>query len=62
MAQCPMKQISTYKLTCDEEECEWWDELEGRCIVVTLTRKLAVMGNWILLEKVLRSPVTGSGR
>ena len=62
MVMCPMARDSGKYGACDEEECSWWDELEGRCIVVSLGRKLAVIGDWILLEKVLTSPITGSGR
>ena len=62
MMICPMARRGGLTTYCLEDECAWWDELEGRCIVVSLACKLAVVGNWILLEKVLRSPVTGSGR
>ena len=62
MVRCPMARGRVLRDDCLEDQCAWWDELEGRCIVVSLARKMAVVGNWILLEKVLRSPVTGSGR
>ena len=57
MVRCPMLMARGLAGDCLEDECAWWDELEGRCIVVSVGRKLAVIGNWILLEKLLKQPL-----
>ena len=57
MVICPMARGGGLTTHCLEDECAWWDEIEGRCIVVSLGRKLAVVANWILLEKLLKQPL-----
>lgn len=57
MPMCPLLMTRGIARDCMEGECEWWDELEGRCIVVSVGRKMAVIGNWILLEKLLKQPI-----
>ena len=57
MVRCPIAGAMIAMGECIEDECAWWDELEGRCIVVSLARKMAVVGNWILLEKLLKQPL-----
>jgi len=58
MMVCPVR-MGRQELArdCIEEECAWWDEVEGRCMVVSLGRKMAVIGNWILMEKLLKQPL-----
>lgn len=57
MEKCPLVRSRLLDDECLTDECAWWDELEGRCIVVSVGRKMAVIGNWILLEKLLKQPI-----
>lgn len=57
MKKCPMLMARGLAGDCLEGECTWWDELEGRCLWVSIERELKVIGNWILLEKLLKKPL-----
>lgn len=36
-----MQSIDDMKIECKEEECAWWEAVDGRCAILDITRMIA---------------------